>query len=511
MVQGGRSGGAWAALRAGLACVLALSAVPVMAKTDKALADQLLGHIKILASDDFAGREPGTEGETKTLRYIAKQLFDMGVSSGTNQPGHAWFAPVKLVGREPAGSVAQFFRRGRAVPIASGEVVMLTSGRRALVQGAPLLFVGRGRVIPPRAELAGRVAVLLDDTGSTAAAPYGVGAEARQNALIAGGAAAVITVLDGPRNLAGIIAQRKQTGYALASEALGGDMEGFVSVLGMGQVLANSSENLPALEAEADRPDFAPRSLDMTANLEATTRETVIRTHNIIGKIAGRHPERGAVVLMAHWDHFGRCARPPAEHLICNGAVDNASGVAAMLEVARRVAHLPMGLDRDVYLVATSGEELGLLGAEAFAENPPLPLSQIVAVFNLDSVAIAPAGTPLGLVGKGMTALDGGIATVAREQKRKLSDSAEPNKYVRRQDGWALLAHDLPAVMVTSAYGEIGRLEQFFASDYHRPEDRVKPELELGGAAQDVSFHVALVQYFGDALRFPGLVRVNSR
>jgi Zn-dependent M28 family amino/carboxypeptidase len=170
-----------------------------------------------------------------------------------------------------------------------------------------------------------------------------------------------------------------------------------------------------------------------------------------------------------------------------------------------------VSMERDVLVVATTAEEIGLLGAEAFAENPPLPLKNIVAAFNLDSLAIAPAGTPLGIVGKGMTPLDTGIVAVAREQRRKLSDSDAPNQYIKRQDGWALMAHDLPAVMVTSAYGDFARLERYFETDYHRPADVVKADLELGGAAEDVAFHVALVQYFADTFRYPGPVVQKSR
>lgn len=499
----------WAALCA----VAGLCAVPAIGRTDRAIEAQLLDHIRILASDEFGGREPGTDGEAKTLRYIGKQLFEMGLVSGTNQPANPWYAPIKLVAREPAAGVARFSRRGRLIPFDQAQALLLTSGRRSLVQGAPIYFVGRGTTVPPRAELAGRVALLLDNQGDLGAkdTPYAGDRSQRQNALLAGGAAAVVTVLDGQRSLAGVTERRRRQGYALASEALGGDLEGFLSPEGLEQVLATSPDNLASLQKEADKPDFAPRLLDVSASFEATTRETNIRTHNIIGRIPGRKPGSGAVLLLAHWDHFGQCASPPAEHLICNGAVDNASGVAALLEVTRRLVKVPGGMDRDVIVLFTTGEEIGLLGAEAFAENPPVPLKNIVAAFNIDSVAIAPAGTPVGIVGRGMTVLDTGIATVAREQKRKLSVSDEPNRYIRRQDGWALMSHDLPAVMVTSAYGDINRLEKYFDTDYHRPQDVVKPGLELGGAAEDVAFHVALVQYFADTKRFPATVLTGTR
>ncbi len=472
-----------------------LLAVPADAapRRDRALEAQLLAHITELASDAYQGREPGTPGEAKTLRYLGKQWFDIGLVSGTNDPGHAWFAPVTLVGRTPDGSLAQFSRRGRRVYVPSGSVLMLTSGKRSLIENAPVLFVGKGLIAPARAELAGRVALLLDN---------GQDNSDRQNTLLKTGASAVLTVLDGDRSLENVSNRRQRSGYALASDELGGDLEGFITAEGLASALAGTKQTLASLESAAADPAFVPRVLDLAATLEATTRETRISTHNLIGKLPGRKPGAGAVLLVAHWDHFGVCATPPAEDLICNGAIDNASGLASLTEIARRLAKAP-ALDRDVYFLATTGEELGLLGALAFAENPPLPLGKIVAAFNIDSNALAPAGAPLGIVGQGMTRLDAQIAAVARAQKRKLAEGTAANAYVRRQDGWALLQHDVPAVLVSSAYGDIARIERFFDSDYHRPSDGVKPGLELGGAAEDVAFHVALVRWFGDVKRVP--------
>jgi hypothetical protein len=464
-------------------------------RRDKALEAQLLVHITELASDAYEGREPGTEGEAKTLRYLVRQWFDIGLVSGTNSPASQWFAPVTLVAREPAGSVAQFSRKGRRLYLGPDTVFMLTSGKRSLVENAPVLFVGKGEgELPGRSELAGRVVLLLDGASESSE---------RQNALLKGGASAVLTVLDGERTLESVEARRQRSGYALASETLGGDLEGFITSEALDRLLLGAKQTVKDLQAEAKAEAFKPRLLDITATLEATTKETTIKTHNLIGKLPGRRSDAGAVLLVAHWDHFGTCATPPAEHLICNGAIDNASGVAALTEIARRLAKgLPP--ERDTYFLATTAEELGLLGANAFAENPPLPLKQIVAAFNIDSIAIAPAGTPFGIVGKGMTPLDPGIAAVAKQLKRKLVEGEVANTYLRRQDGWALLQHDIPAVLVSTAYGDIARLERFFDTDYHRPGDRLKPEIELGGAADDVTFLVALTRWFGDTRRYPG-------
>jgi hypothetical protein len=486
--------------RSAIVCGLALASIAAptagMAapRRDAVLEAELMDHIRVLASDEFEGREPGTEGEAKTLRYLAKEWFDIGLVSGTNDPGNEWFAPVTLTAREPASSSAVFARKGRRQYVPRDAVLMLTSGRRSLVRDAPILFVGKGQgAVPARSELAGRVALLLD---------AGIDNSDRQNALLAAGASAVLTVLDGDRTLDSIAARRRRSGYALADDMVGGDLEGFITREGVERLLQGSGKAFDALQQTSAASDFAPQLLDVTATLEATTNETTIRTHNLIGKLPGRRPETGAVLFLAHWDGFGICAEPPAEDLICNGAIDNASGIAVLTEIARRVSRLPQ-MDRDIYFVATTAEELGLLGAQAFAENPPLPLGQIVAAFNIDSFAIAPAGTPLAIVGKGMTGLDPQIAAVARQQKRKLVDGDAANAYVRRQDGWALQQHDIPAVMVTSAYGDLSRLERFFDTNYHRPSDDLKQPIELGGAAEDVAFHVALARWFADAKRVP--------
>lgn len=478
-----------------LAVTLAIQPVSA-AKPNKArveLEAQLRAHITELASDEYDGREPGTEGEAKTLRYIGRQWFDIGLQSGTNDPAHPWFAPVNIVAREPDVSRAFFSRKGRRLYVPTGTVLALTSGKRGLIENAPLLFVGTGAVIPPRADLAGRVALLLDG---------GISDSERQNALLKAGASAVLTVLDGSRDLANVSGHRKRTGYALASDNLGGDLEGFITVPALNGVLAGTGLDVARLQTQAKAADFSPRILDLALSLEATTRETRIKSHNVIGKLPGRRPELGAILLLAHWDHFGECASPPAEDLICNGAVDNASGIAVLTEVARRLAKGPV-MDRDIYFMATTGEETGFLGVESFADNPPLPLANIVAAFNIDTVALAPKGQPFGVVGKGMTQLDPYIAAVAKAEKRKIAEGDAGNAYVKRQDGWALMQHDVPAVMISSSWSDLARIEKFMESDYHRPGDQVSRGLELGGAADDVEFLSALARWFADPRKVP--------
>jgi hypothetical protein len=468
----------------------AVVALALIAAAPPPLETELARHITVLASDDYGGRLPGTDGEAKTLRYLAREWYAAGLVSGTNDPGNPWFAPVTLIAREPAGGSAQFSRKGRAIYVPGSDVLVLTSGERAVAQAAPVLFVGRGEIVPPRGELAGRVALLLDNGRSDSV---------RQNALLAGGAAAVVTVLDGARSLAQVRAQRQRSGFALAGGDLGGDLEAFIAPAALDRALAGARTSTGQLAAQAATANFAPLALDLSLGLEASSRETRINTHNLIGRIPGRHPEAGAVMVLAHWDGFGRCAVGPDP--ICNGAVDNASGLAVLTAIARRLAAGPK-LERDVYLVATTAEEMGLLGAQALLENPPLPLERIVAALNIDSVAVAPTGSPITIVGKGLTPLDPVIAQVAREQKRKLVDSPLAETFLKRQDGWALLQRDVPAVMVSSAYADPAAMQAFLDSRYHRPGDEANA-LVLGGAAGDVTLHVALVRRLADPRRVP--------
>ncbi|WP_226016806.1 M28 family metallopeptidase [Novosphingobium sp. FKTRR1] len=465
------------------------------------LESALRQHVETLASDEYLGREPGTDGETRTLRYLARQWFDIGLQSGTNDPGNAWFAPVVLVERVPLGSRAQFFHARKRLALADAETFVVTSGLRSLIENAPLVYVGKSTNIAiARTELAGRIAVVLDSQSDIR---IDKAAGDRAGRLLDAGASAVITVLDGDIGLDGVIARRSRAGYALANQRLGGDIEAFLTVHAAEALLASGGAgSLADLRRAGEARDFSPRLLGISGTLEATSRETRINTHNLIGRIEGRKPETGAVLLVAHWDHFGKCASPPAEHLICNGAVDNASGLAVITEVARTLA-LGRQLDRDVYFLASTGEELGLLGAQAFAENPPVPLDRIVAVLNVDSTGIVPAGLPVSVIGKGMTNLDEHIARVLKAMKRKIVPGDAANAYVRRQDGWVFIQHDVPAVMVSSAYSDPERLERFMDDRYHRTAD-VADKVEYGGMAEDVQVQVELVRYLADLKRYIG-------
>ena len=216
------------------------------------------------------------------------------------------------------------------------------------------------------------------------------------------------------------------------------------------------------------------------------------KTYNVIGKIPGQRPDGKAVLIMGHWDHLGICRPEGEEDRICNGAVDNASGIAAILAVAKRVTQ--MKLDRDVWIVLTSGEEWGLFGAKAFAADPTLDLSTIVAAFNLDTIAVAPAGMPVAMVAEKNSPLEPMVIEAAKVMGRTWDGDEEAYGFIGRQDGAALYEKGVPMIMAGGSFSDMTKLQAFLGGRYHGPDDELDDEIELGGAVEDANLHVELIR-----------------
>lgn len=214
-------------------------------------------------------------------------------------------------------------------------------------------------------------------------------------------------------------------------------------------------------------------------------------SHNVVGVARGRHPDGKAVLLMAHWDHLGICAPKEADR-ICNGAVDNGSGVAAMIAVAEQVARLR--LDRDVWFVATSAEEWGLLGARAFADRPPLPLASIVAGFNLDMIAVAPTGARVALIAPPHSRLEPLARQSAAALGRGWDGDRDADNFLRRQDGWVLAERGVPMVMAGGSFSDLAVLQRFIDTRYHGPDDELRADTYLGGAVDDANLHLEMIR-----------------
>lgn len=460
-------------------------AVPDRAATEA----RLMRDIAILASDEFGGRKPGTPGEEKTLAYLEQRMAEVGLVSGTNDPGSYWRMPVDLVTTKPlTGTLAMTVGRKNVV-LPDTDAAVFTPRRRALATsgpgtGVPVVFVGYGDGSVLGDAMAGAVALMLADPGRDTA---------RREALFRQRATAVITVLPDQAALAAIRTRDANEKLQLASEELD-TLAGYVTDPAIAGVLG--ARRWARLKDDAEAADFAPLELNLSITIEASAERREFTSYNLVGTLPGSQPGSGAVLLLAHWDHLGECAPPETADRICNGAADNASGLAALLELAQRLRDSGPHR-RDIHVLATTAEEGGLLGARAFANAPPMPLSGIVAAFNLDMVAVAPSGSPVGFIGRGQTPLDGVILDFLARNGRMVGDQALADSFVQRQDGWALLQSGVPTVLLSSSYGSQTVLRPFLASRYHRPAD--KPAgMELGGAVDDLLLHEGLIRLLAD-------------
>ena len=467
-------------------------------------AAELRAHVAVLAGDDYGGRAPDSEGGRKTVHYIATQWNDAGLQPGADAAdgGLSWYQPVSMVTRRPLSGSARFFTLdGKPVPIADRSVLLSGRADSGRLDGARLVFTGYGIAEgAPPPDLTGRIALML---AGHARGETRTLAE-RAATLARAGAEGVLLIFDEDDRVSSL----RGTWFRKASELADDDARAPRFYGGIGdeaarKLFAASGDTLVEARLRADQNPGLIEPLALTADLTARSQNERLSSYNVIGKLPGRDPKAGAVMLLGHWDHLGVCRPEGAPHRICNGAVDNASGIAVLIEVAERLAKAPP-LDRDVYFVATTGEEIGLLGAKAFAEHPPVPLDRIVAAFNLDTVAVAPAGEPVAIIGRGKTPIAADVGKVARAVGRQVDADDDANAYIKRQDGWMLLQKGVPTVMANGAFSDSTRLQAFLGGAYHTPDDRLTDDTDLTGAAEDADLHVALARYFADESSYPG-------
>ncbi|MCZ8369318.1 MAG: M28 family peptidase [Porphyrobacter sp.] len=476
------------------ACVRApVESMPLVDRDEAAL--RLTADINVLASDEKAGRQPGTAGARASFANIEKRMGEVGLVSGTNDPGSYWRLPVDLVSTEPQSAQLILGQGRRRVVVPDSDAAVYTPRRRALAiggpgTGVPVVFVGYGDGSVLGDALAGAVAVMLADPGRDGA---------RRDALFRQRTTAVLTVVPDAEALARVRAQEERPRLQLASEEQD-TLAAYITDNAFANVIG--ARRWQGLKAEAGTDALAPLELNLSVSLEATSDRREFTSQNIIGMIPGSQPGSGAVLVLAHWDHLGECGPPDALDRICNGAADNASGIAMMLELARRLKAGP-ALGRDTYFLATTAEEPGLLGIRSFVKSPPLPLESIVAAFNLDMMAVAPAGSPVGFIGRGIDPqLDAAVLAAVTRSKREIGDQGLADSFLQRQDGWALVQAGVPAVLLSSTYGSRSILDPFIAARYHQPDDEADG-IELGGAIDDLLLHEALIRQIGDPAKYP--------
>jgi len=457
-------------------------------------------HIKILASDEYEGRLPGTEGGVKTAQYMAEQWFEAGLIGGTKDGG--FYQTVPLVRRDAISGIISFNKNKNSVDLNSSEIA-LSSRQSEAIFSAPTIFGGYGVKSDGNAidNVKGKTVFIR-----AGEANFLEGDEARTQSRIAkltdAGALAVIVILGEEADWARF--RRFAGGRPVSLQSTDNiSAVGGLASFNYGQSLAKIANlNWNSYLKQSDEGDFNGIDLGLISNVNVKTNVRKYNSYNVIAKLPGSNPDAGAVFFTGHWDHTGLCGPIGAEDRICNGAIDNASGMSVLIEVAKHLGK--QKFDRDIYFVGTTAEESGLLGAYHMVEHSPVDINKIVIALNVDTIAIAPKGSKVAIIGRGTTDLDPIVEDVAMKLGRDIEKSEDANAFIRRQDGWALASRGVPALMVGGSFADLDLLGKFLNSDYHTVRDEYSEDIELGGAAEDAVLHLKLAEYFANISTYSG-------
>ena len=533
---------AFASLLAGLALALAASAAAAAppAAIDGAA---VLEHTKVLASDAFEGRGPGTKGETLTVDYLTKQLASLGLQPAG--PDGGWVQPVPLVGITVKGAPPLVLRRGgEARTLAWHDDYVAWTKRvteRVSLQDSPLVFVGYGVQAPEfqwddykGVDLEGKTMVVLVGDPPVEEAKH----PGRLDPAVFGGkamtyygrwtykyemgekmrAAGVLIVHEtGPAGYPFAVVQGK-VGEQFDLESKDGNasrsaVEGWLGFEQAKALFAMAGLDLETLKKKALSRDFAPVPLGVTATVALDNAVRRVPSANVAARLEGSDPAvRDEVVAYStHWDHFGIGPKIDGDD-IYRGAVDNASGTAGLLEIARALAAASPRPRRSILFLFVTGEEQGLLGSTYYAEHPLHPLAKTLAVLNLDGLNVYGRTKDLTIVGLGLSTLDDLFARAASAQRRVVRPDPMPEKgSYFRSDHFPFAKQGVPSVHAgggmdyldkPAGYGQKVR-EDYIANRYHKPSDRVLPDWDMAGAVEDLELYLRVGREIADGAAFP--------
>jgi Zn-dependent M28 family amino/carboxypeptidase len=492
-------------------------------------------HVRYLASDLLEGRGPASRGDRLAEEYIAAQMEGLGLEPAA--PDGSWFQPFDLVSiTSEAPATVQLTRGGQSVPLRYRDDYVAFSGvqtGQATTGGGEIVFVGYGIAAPEYqwddykgADLKGKVLLMMNNdpesdpklfAGKTRLY-YGRWTYKYEMAAKVGAAGAIIIHTT---HSAGYPWQVVQTSWSGEQFALPHESEPEVPVKAWvtedsaRKIATLGGQDLDALRAAAEKRDFRPVSLGVAADIALKNQVKKSQTGNVIGRLRGRDPvlSKEAVIYTAHHDHLGvKEGAKPGQDSIYNGALDNASGVAAMLAIARAMKALPEAPRRSVIFAAVAAEEQGLLGSAYLAARPPIHAGRLAADINMDGVNIWGRTRDLTMVGLGKSSLDDWIVKLAAMQGRVVVPDQFPDKgFFYRSDQFSLAKVGVPAAYFDAGTDVIGKppgwgkeqQEKFEANDYHQPSDELRPDWELSGAVEDAQLFFYLGVKVANAPEMP--------
>jgi len=491
---------------------------------------------RTLASDAFEGRAPGSAGEEKTIAFLTERFKAAGL-----QPGNkgSWVQEVPLV--EITGKdFAPLSITGKGAPLSfqyGKDWVGATYREEAetKIDASELVFVGYGINAPEKGwndyaglDVKGKTVVILvnDPDGQTAGLEgpfngkamtyYGRWTYKYEEAARQGAAGALIVHQTAPAAYGWNVVESSWSGPQAYAQR-GPDaapltqMNGWMTEDAARKVLKAAGQDLDALTKAAQAKGFKPVPLGLSLSTGFRNDVRSFMSHNVIGILPGTEAPEEYVLHTAHWDHLGRCTPAPDGDNICNGAVDNATGTAALVALAE--AHAKAGAPRrSLVFLAVTAEESGLLGATYYAQNPVFPLAQTVGGVNMDALSVAGPAKDVTVIGGGKSQLDAFLDTALKAAGRSATPDAKPEAgYYYRSDHFAFAKLGVPMIYVEGGEDLVngGRgagaaaAADYTENRYHGPKDEFNEAWDWSGVMEDLQLYYRLGRMMAASTSWP--------
>ena len=488
-------------------------------------AEDILRHTKTLSSDEYEGRGPGTKGEELTVKYLTEQYQRLGLKPGN--PDGTYVQKVPLVGFTGAPR-ASFTANGKTIELKFPQDYVAVSRRfvpESKVENSDVVFVGYGVVAPEYGwddykgvDVKGKTIVMLINDPAVPAAGgdpsklddkmfkgnamtyYGRWTYKYEIARDRGAAAAIIVHETGPAGYPYDVVSGSWSRENFDTQTPNKNMdraavEGWITTERAKELMSASGQDFDALKKAAVTKDFKPVALNAKANIEVKNTLREIDSSNVVAKLEGSDPalKNEYVVYSAHWDHLGRDPKIQGDQIF-NGALDNASGTGAMLEIAEAFTKMTPAPKRSILFLSVTAEEKGLLGAKHYAANPLYPAAKTLANINIDGVNQWGRTKDITMVGDDNSTLIDLLREMAGAQGRTIKPDPDSAKgFYYRSDHFEFAKVGVPALYVNEGTEYIGKdvnfsrqkRDEYEANDYHKPSDEIKPEWDLAGAVED--------------------------
>nr|WP_241093538.1 M28 family metallopeptidase [Xanthomonas sp.] len=497
--------------------------------------------VKTLASDAYEGRAPATPGEEKTVAYLSAQFQAAGLQPGgdLHDGKRSWTQAVPLRRADIVGMPTlailsdgerQALNQGQQVAIRAA----LDGSDKVRIDGAPLVFVGYGVKAPERdwddfkgVDLKGKIAVMLindpdfesgkgafDGKGMTYYGRWTYKYEegARQGAL---GVLVVHETAPASYGWATVASSNTNSMFDVVRDdpkAAHPALEGWIQRDLAVELFQRAGLDFEALKKQAQSRDFKPVELKgQRLAADYAVKSEVITSHNVVARLPGSERPDESVIYTAHWDHIGVGEPDARGDRIFNGALDNASGTAALLELGRAFAKAPAP-KRSVVFLAVTAEEKGLLGSEFYASKPLYPLAATVAVINMDGMSPFGPSRDFGIYGTAKLDLLDALKRVAAGWDLRYTPDPKPEAgYFFRSDHFSFAKRGVPALSFSAGQDWVdggvkagkAASDDYTAKRYHQPGDEWLPSWTFAGAARDMQVLYTLGAQLANSTQWP--------